>query len=429
MSRFFNNKSLNLIIISSILFFLVVITSCYFYLHLNELISISNYAFNELFINYQAGLVRRGLLGEIFWQLNYLFSINPVNFFTYLLMIMYILQIYLFYTLFESFKKVYFIFILIFLSPTLILFTVYDPNLYYLKDIFIKLTILYHAVLVLNYSSKITNNSDYNTKLKFVIIPLLSVVILIHEYQVLFLSIHFLLSLSFVTKKNNFFKILKIYSILIIPILLTLFYIGDQSQFNYLNLILEKFEVSIHPQLGGGLYKAVGGFYKWHFFYFSYEDFVNLISSIFLGILIFYLIFHYLINKKVLKVHSTYQIKYFYFFIPTLACFILALDHGRNISLIATHLVAFYAALLLDKRKFEKLKNEFNKNFIMIFFLLIFLFFYVFMWRLDQMAGFNLNNQENTIFKSSLFAEFIKFVKFSYNYIDINIINLPEIRL
>ena len=210
MSRFFNNKSLNLIIISSILFFLVVITSCYFYLHLNELISISNYAFNELFINYQAGLVRRGLLGEIFWQLNYLFSINPVNFFTYLLMIMYILQIYLFYTLFESFKKVYFIFILIFLSPTLILFTVYDPNLYYLKDIFIKLTILYHAVLVLNYSSKITNNSDYNTKLKFVIIPLLSVVILIHEYQVLFLSIHFLLSLSFVTKKNNFFKILKI---------------------------------------------------------------------------------------------------------------------------------------------------------------------------------------------------------------------------
>tara|TARA_B100000795_G_C22731638_1_gene411617 strand:- start:12 stop:1040 length:1029 start_codon:yes stop_codon:yes gene_type:complete len=342
---------------------------------------------------------------------------------------MYILQIYLFYTLFESFKKVYFIFILIFLSPTLILFTVYDPNLYYLKDIFIKLTILYHAVLVLNYSSKITNNSDYNTKLKFVIIPLLSVVILIHEYQVLFLSIHFLLSLSFVTKKNNFFKILKIYSILIIPILLSLFYIGDQSQFNYLNLILEKFEVSIHPQLGGGLYKAVGGFYKWHFFYFSYEDFVNLISSIFLGILIFYLIFHYLINKKVLKVHSTYQIKYFYFFIPTLACFILALDHGRNISLIATHLVAFYAALLLDKRKFEKLKNEFNKNFIMIFFLLIFLFFYVFMWRLDQMAGFNLNNQENTIFKSSLFAEFIKFVKFSYNYIDINIINLPEIRL
>ena len=154
-----------------------------------------------------------------------------------------------------------------------------------------------------------------------------------------------------------------------------------------------------------------------------------MISSIFLGILIFYLIFHYLINKKVLKVHSTYQIKYFYFFIPTLACFILALDHGRNISLIATHLVAFYAALLLDKRKFEKLKNEFNKNFIMIFFLLIFLFFYVFMWRLDQMAGFNLNNQENTIFKSSLFAEFIKFVKFSYNYIDINIINLPEIRL
>ena len=30
-----------------------------------------------------------------------------------------------------------------------------------------------------------------------------------------------------------------------------------------------------------------------------------------------------------------------YTFLPTLICFILALDHGRNISLIATHLIAF----------------------------------------------------------------------------------------
>ena len=51
------------------------------------------------------------------------------------------------------------------------------------------------------------------------------------------------------------------------------------------------------------------------------------------------------------------------------------------------------------------------------------------MWRLDQLAGFALQDIPNDIFQSSLFAEIIKFIKFSYEFIDLNIINLPEIRL
>ena len=51
------------------------------------------------------------------------------------------------------------------------------------------------------------------------------------------------------------------------------------------------------------------------------------------------------------------------------------------------------------------------------------------MWRLNQFAGFGLGGKPNDIFQSSLFAEIIKFIKFSYEFIDLNIINLPEIRL
>ena len=51
------------------------------------------------------------------------------------------------------------------------------------------------------------------------------------------------------------------------------------------------------------------------------------------------------------------------------------------------------------------------------------------MWKLDQMAGFGLRGNPNDIFQSSLFAEFVKFIKFLYIYIDINIYDLPEIRL
>ena len=114
MKKFFYNESLSFIIITSILFFLTTITFCYFYLHLNQLINVSDYAFKELFINYQAGLVRRGFLGEIFWQLNTFSSINPVIFFSFLFVIIYLIQIFLFYKLFEAFRKNYLISILIF---------------------------------------------------------------------------------------------------------------------------------------------------------------------------------------------------------------------------------------------------------------------------------------------------------------------------
>ena len=52
-----------------------------FYLNLKNYINSSNYAFNELFINYQAGLIRRGLLGEIFWIINKFLSVKPIVFF------------------------------------------------------------------------------------------------------------------------------------------------------------------------------------------------------------------------------------------------------------------------------------------------------------------------------------------------------------
>ena len=50
------------------------------------------------------------------------------------------------------------------------------------------------------------------------------------------------------------------------------------------------------------------------------------------------------------------------------------------------------------------------------------------MWKLDQMAGFT-GSSGQTIFQSSLFAEFVKLIKFSYNFVDIYFFDLPEIKL
>ena len=78
------------------LFFLLSINLIYFFLHLTSNIDVNNYSFNELFINYQAGFIRRGLLGEIFWQINSVFNINPINFFSIFFLLIYLLQLLLF---------------------------------------------------------------------------------------------------------------------------------------------------------------------------------------------------------------------------------------------------------------------------------------------------------------------------------------------
>ena len=426
MEKKIKNNLISSVLINSILFFLVTITIIYFYLNLQGNLNISSYAFNELFINYQAGFIRRGLMGEVFWQINKFFSLKPLIFFSYFFLILYLLQIYLFAKIFKEYKNFYYIYIVIFLSPALILFPIYEVNLYFIKDILIKLLILYHAYIIIRHKNN-KDNKEYIKSLKYILIPFLTLVMLVHEYQVLFLSIHFLLSISFFKTKN---EIIKIYSILLVPIIFILIFIGDSTQYENLNLILKKFEIdNIHSQLAGGFYKAIGGFYKWHFYYFGYKDFIQLLLSLFLGVGIFFLFFTLLIKEKVLEFKTKYQKNYIYFFIPSLLCFLLALDHGRNISLIATHLVAFFSVLTLDEKKLNIIKNRLDEDFLKKCLLIILVFFYVFLWRLDQMAGFGGREQINSIFQSSIFAELIKFIKFLYSYIDINIISLPVINL
>ena len=430
MHNILSTQNIKSLVLGSILIFLVIINVVYFYLNLNLNIISNGYAFNELFINYQAGFVRRGLLGEIFWIFNNTFSITPITFFSYLFFLLYLSQIYLFYKLFKKYLTSNFILILIFLSPSLILFNIYDPNVYFIKDIFVKLSILLHAYLLSIFLDKKDDIDNYFSTLKILIIPLLIVIILIHEYQVVFLGVHYLFSLSVAKNKKNVFKITRIYSILLIPIVLVLIFFGDQIHFDNLNQILSKFNVEVHPQLAGArFYHNLGAFYKWHFFYFSYRDFLNLFFSIILGLLIFYAIFQYLIEKQILKFHSEYQKKYLIYFAPILLAIILTTDHGRNISFISFHLVAFYSILPFDRNKFHFLKNKINKIFLLKMFSILFLFFYIFMWKLDQMAGFGLRGIPNDIFQSSLFAEVLKFIKFANDFIDLNVVDLPEINL
>ena len=132
-----------------------------------------------------------------------------------------------------------------------------------------------------------------------------------HEYQVFSLSLHILISLGTVKNKKEMKEISLIYIPLLIPILLIILFFGNQSQFENLSQILSIFNVKLNPYLGGGLYHYVGGFYKWHFYYFSYQDFINLFLSFILSFLIFLTLFQYFLEKKIIFFQSKLSKKIF----------------------------------------------------------------------------------------------------------------------
>ena len=429
MRSLINQKKTNIYLIGLVLIFFFSINVIHFFLHLTSNIEVSEYAYNELFINYQAGFIRRGLLGEFAWQLNDLFSINPKNFFSFFFLLIYLAQTFIFFYLLRNYIISKSIFIFIFFSPALILFQIYDPNLYYIKDGIIKFVVLLHAFIFYHFIIVKKEIESYLKYLKFLIIPILILTILTHEYQIFSIGIHYLISLGIIKSKKENKTLFKIFSILTVPIFLVLYFNGNQSQLDSLNLILTKFDVELNNYLIGSFYRFIGGTYKWHFYYFSYSDFIYLLISFFLGVYLFYLLLESFIQKKILKFQSLFQKRYHIYFIPCFIPFLITSDHGRDFSLIAFYLVAFLSTLNLNKIKFITFNNSIRRTLVQRSVIFFFLVFYVFLWKLDQFAGFELQGKPNGIFKSSLFAEFVKLLKFLYFYIDIHIIDLPEIRV
>ena len=407
----------------AIIFFFILIIYFFYYIKSFSYDYRSSYAFSELFLNYQGGFVRRGLLGEIFIFLNKNLSLSPIYFFSTILFLIHLINLFLFFKIIENSKLPFELKIILFFSPALLFFSIYDFNMFFIKDVFVKFLILLHAFIIIKTKNDIKKYFYY---FKFLIIPLIIFTnLFIHEYGILFISIHCLFSIyAFEYKKKYFFLaygILLLFLILIISI-----NIGNENILNQINHSIQSFGVSVHKQLSGGFKSLIGGFYKWHFFYFGYKDFLMLFFSFLLSIWIFYLFFHILIIKKILIYSCQYN--YFLFFTPAFLVF-LNLDHGRNLSLLSFHLISFYMILNVNLIKLTKFIIKKKNNFCFLNFFYLFIFFYVFMWILPQDAGFGGKEQLNTIFRSSLFNKIKDFINFIYTVISNYIVTLPEIKL
>ena len=125
------NRKKNYAIIIILLLFFILINYIYFFLNFTTKLNNEIYSFHELFINYQAGFIRRGLLGELAWQLNNYFLIEPKSFFSIFFFIIYQIKILLLFYLSKKYIISKYIFILIVFSPALLLFHIYSPELFF----------------------------------------------------------------------------------------------------------------------------------------------------------------------------------------------------------------------------------------------------------------------------------------------------------
>ena len=150
--------------------FLIIflVLSVYFYKSFFSMLG-NKWAFWELFVNYEGGFIKRGLLGEIFINLNKTFDIKPFFFFSPLFVFLHISQAIILYNLIYPYKNLKILVVLIVFSPALLLFNFYDINTYFTKDNFTKLAILIHALFIVKkvHNHKSIINLHHQLILKF----------------------------------------------------------------------------------------------------------------------------------------------------------------------------------------------------------------------------------------------------------------------
>ena len=378
-----------------------------------------SYSFSELHINYLGGFIRRGFLGEI----SRLFSplINNLHFFALVFATLYFIHIILFFKLIKKLENFSLIIILLSLGPSLLMFPLTHPENYMRKEIFFIIAILSHSLFIYKSSLNKIPLKNYASFQKFYLIPFLILNILIHEAQIFFISVHLLLSYFFVKKdlkeflKSNFAKV---YLVLLIPFIIVLLNPGHLAQIekikDYLSTLSNVNNLDAINALYGNINLQLGLILK-SFYYYTYKGFVSLFSVFILSIVCIILLFHYLIDKKILKIKDSLIKTYPIFFIPCLFLFIAGSDFGRWFNILGFHLLAFYFVLDVDKNK----KLYFNlRTWILI---CIALFSYIFLWTLPTGCCF----WEPPVFKSSLFNQLYYLILETYKFINSNIIELP----
>jgi hypothetical protein len=175
-------------------------------------------------INYQGGMVRRGLLGEIIYQLAYFTDINPGIYTTIFQIFFYAVFLFFSYALLKK-QHILLPYALLIFSPFIFTFQINDLQGGFRKEI------IYLALLAFVVWTARTRDHKTFEKMFYIILLLYPAVILTHEMLVIYLPFLLVAYLSVVTlTKKKFFLII----LLLIPsigsFLVAIYYSGTSIQ-------------------------------------------------------------------------------------------------------------------------------------------------------------------------------------------------------
>tara|TARA_B100000989_G_scaffold242548_1_gene189511 strand:- start:465 stop:1790 length:1326 start_codon:yes stop_codon:yes gene_type:complete len=428
-------KNFNLVNIVLLLILIILINKI-----ISVFISFENYAnFNELFINYEAGFLRRGLLGQVAFFFFKKFSLSPIIFFSIIFCFANSIFFILFIKCINKFKDNLFLYFFLLLSPATLMFGIFDSVNFFSSQIFLLISILLHTFIAIKY---LNDFKKYKIYFLYLILPILFVNIFQYDPQILTLSSHIFVTYFVITKNNlKNYKLLSSYLILIIPIFMIVSNNGTTEQILSLEKMKEivnenySFIISAHPEsfsminsndLGGNLNLKIGAMIKIFGIYFGYDNKLYLLYAFILTIIFFIIYFGYFVDKNIYLFKINYKFTIISF-LPLLSLFLFITDFGRSIHIFLIHLLAILFLLEIDKDKEKRYLKK--MSFIKKGIFLVFLIIYSNTWTLSHATGwttiFNPGGPKYANY-SSYIKEFKKIIFNSYYYTDKYILELPK---
>ena len=372
-------KLINLVPITSL--FLIFIL--YIFSVLEFKISLGEYVLIENLINYQGGFVRRGLLGNIIFKLNYYTGVNHIKLIMYIYSSAYLIFMILFYKISNNIWKINpYLFLFISISPSTLFFPLFDFDALFRKEIFFFIFFFYHVCIAQQTIQKKKSVKSYKKQFLLIIFPGLIISLLIHEFQFFLIFFHIFINLLILGYEDN----KKLYLSYFIFFIIFLFFLFPESlgTINKINYSLEKFLPGISEKytpvtiLSGNINLQLGQTLE----LFKNSNFSQLFQLLFIfifSILIYLLVFLILIKKNTLIDNYQKNLIFLFnivsFFVLTLFI-ILSFDYGRLFNIFLIHMIGFYLVLPLENYTIPKLTliNKFKYLFLIISY---FIFFYL----------------------------------------------------
>tara|TARA_Y100000591_G_scaffold34926_1_gene25869 strand:+ start:210 stop:1424 length:1215 start_codon:yes stop_codon:yes gene_type:complete len=334
-----------------------------------------NNSMAEWVINYQGGFTRRGLLGEIIFQISQFFDFQLRKTFLALQIFLYICYFYAIYSLFKKIEFNYFFALAIF-SPLFFIFSLSELEALGRKDILLFLTFILNFLIFLKFK-----NLNYNYFYFIITFPL---VFLTHEIYIIYVG-YFLIFFLFLEKKINLFVILKLLILLIFILFLLDLITSNTFTKDNLELLCKTLKEKSNEGCGLAPHSMIIGIsgYQEEVAWKAPHIFRYLMIFIFgfFGLII--LIFFSKINQSITnKYISKLNLKFIFFllFLPSILPFLTAVDSGRYMSMAYTFPCIFYFGLLrinfiiLDSQKLELLLERMflkSKKYKIIFVILL----------------------------------------------------------